>query len=384
LKAHRTIHLRRLALVALGAAACANFADVSTVSDLRVLAIVADPSEVVLKVNGLPDDPLMTDLATLKAITIDPASIPTITLAPVVVDPRPSSSGRAFTYDLVGCPNNPYGAAPPLSNGGAAPDPSGGARTTVGSTLCDGAKVSWPLGTGIDASQPHAVTLTPEMLLQALATDLYVDQDGRPHGGFDLGLPVNLQLTLTNGVDTLKAVKRVLFWARPLPGQVPNELPTIPGVRTYPDRVPETWAPVEPIRPLDKDAPLHVPLGGGLWIEPLKAKDADGNDADAEPYVTTVIDRDPPHLAIVAQVPRERLRYAYFATAGHFDPPRKVNELPPGVTGTIHLESHYVPPATLDDVPADAKGDHLVTIWIVVRDDRGGEAWVSRQLVLDP
>jgi len=56
----------------------------------------------------------------------------------------------------------------------------------------------------------------------------------------------------------------------------------------------------------------------------------------------------------------------------------------PGVSGTVHLESRYVPPATLDDVPADAAGDHLATIWIIVRDDRGGENWVEAHVALDP
>ena len=83
-------------------------------------------------------------------------------------------------------------------------------------------------------------------------------------------------------------------------------------------------------------------------------------------------------------VPRERIRYAFYATAGHFDPPRSVNEVTPGVMGTIHLESRYVPPATLDDVPVDANGDHVATMWIVVRDDRGGDDWLEAHLVLDP
>lgn len=400
---HSHSHSHRAPAVGLALAlgACTSFADVSTVVDLRVLAVAVEPSEAVLTVTGLPADATAPGASIdIGALAIDPASIPPLRVTPLVVDPPGEADGRALTYDLVACPNNPYGAAPPASMGGGAPNPAGGARTTVGSSLCDpAAPTTWILGKGLSATTTSTVTIKPEDLRTAFTRDVYLDQDGRPHGGFDLGLPLDLQLTVTDGVSTTIAVKRVLFWPRRLVAtrtvdgvpldpvtQKENVTPTIPGVRTYPDRVPETWKPVEPIAPLEGLTPAHVALGGGLWLEPLKAKGgADGQqDVDAESYVTTVIDRDPPHLAVPVVVPRERLRYAFYATAGHFDPARTTNELPPGVTGTIHLESRYVPPATLDDVPADAAGARLVKVWIVVRDDRGGEFWVERRLALDP
>ncbi|HVZ75074.1 MAG TPA: hypothetical protein VHJ20_21980 [Polyangia bacterium] len=364
-------------LLLLGLApACGNFADPSTVVDLRVLAVETDPSEVVLKVNGLPADPLNASLATLEAITIDPASIPTIHLTPLVLDPRPAAAGVPITYSLTACPNDPYGAAPPAGGGGNV-DPSGGAHTTVGSTLCDGARVSWPLGDHIPADGPHDVTLTPAQLLQAFQTDIYLDQYGRPHGGFDLGLPINLELTITSGAGTTVAIKRVLFWAQPLPGQKVNVIPTIPQIVTYPDRT-EDWAPLGTQGTLDAGTPAHVPLGGQLWLQPILL------DAERESYVTTVIERDPPYLAVPDVVAHERIRYAFYTTAGHFDPARTVSELAPGVTGTVHLESRYVPPSSLDGVRTDASGAAVADVWIVVRDDRGGESWVQRQIVVDP
>jgi hypothetical protein len=179
----------------------------------------------------------------------------------------------------------------------------------------------------------------------------------------------------------------VLFWAQrhlaespPLPPalQTENVSPSAPVIHTYAERT-DTWEPIAPIGTLDPGTPAHVALGAGLWLEPILPP------ADVESYVTTVIDRDPPHLAVPVLVPRERIRYAFYATAGHFDPARTVSELPIGVSGRVHLESRYVPPATLDAVPLDAStGLRLVTVWIVVRDDRGGEAWDVRQLALDP
>ncbi|MDB4980456.1 MAG: putative lipoprotein [Myxococcales bacterium] len=366
--------VRRLGLVlAFAASACATFADVSTVVDLRVLAVETDPSEVILTVTGLPTDPAVA--VDPMALAIEPASIPTIHLTPLVVEP-PSAAGRTLTYSLSACPNNPYGAAPPMNMGGGGPDPSGGARTTVGSTTCDGAPLAWAFGsnpTGI-----FDVTLTPEQLAYAFMHDIYLDQDLRFHGGFDLGLPINFQLTVDDGVETAVAIKRVLFWAQKLPGQVANVPPAIPVIHTYADRT-AAWDPIAPIGTLDADTPAHVALGAGLWLEPILPPE------DVESYVTTVIDRDPPHLAVPITVPRERLRYAFYATAGHFDPARTVSELPPGVAGRVHLESHYLPPAKLDDVPVDATTSlHLVTVWIVVRDDRGGETWATGHLALAP
>jgi hypothetical protein len=365
--------------VALLAPACADFPDVSAVIDLRVLAVRTEPSEVILRLNGLPTDPASPiDPA---ALTVDPASIPTITVTPLFVDPPALAAGRAVTWSLVACPNNPYGAAPPGGMAGNAADPSGGARTTVGSNLCgEGAPTTWTLGgPAMDAGMPFDVALTPDQLLAAFKADIYLDQDGQPHGGFDLGLPMNLQLTATDGVQTVAAIKRVLFWATMLPGQMVNQTPTIPHVRAYRDRDPQTWDPVGAVTPVVVGIPETVPVGTSLWLEPELPPEM------VESYVTTVIDRNPPHRAIPAVVPRERIRYAFYATAGKFDPPRTVSEQIPGVTGPVHLESKYVPPAALEDVPPDAAtGKRLVTVWIVVRDDRGGESWVQEQIELLP
>jgi hypothetical protein len=359
-----------MALAALGAA-CTSFEDVSTVIDLRVLGVETEPSEIILSITGLPADPAAPiDPA---ALGIDPASIPPVRLTPLIVDPPAAAEGRAVTFDLAACPNDPYGAAPPAGGGGGGPDPSGGARSSVGSTTCRaGAPTTWTLGTGLDPAQPvPPIQLTPDQLLAAFKADVYLDQFGQVHGGFDLGMPLNLQLTVTDGVDTVVAIKRVLFWATMLPGQVPNVAPVIRRIDRYDARDEKTWDPVGPVTPFEEGEPAHVALGSELWLRPELPDDV------VESYVTTVIQRDPPHRAVPTVVPRERIRYAFYATAGHFNPPRTVSELVPGVSGTVHLESKYVPPATLPAEP-------LVTVWIVVRDDRGGESWVTRQIVLDP
>jgi hypothetical protein len=369
------------ALAAMLVTACTSFDDVSTVVDLRVLGVETEPSEVVLTITGLPADPAAP--IDPNALAIDPTSIPPVRLTPLIVDPRP---GTTPTFSLVACPNNPYGAAPPMNMGGG-PDPSGGARSSVGSTICaaPGPGVpTWDFGAGHPAAGPVEVQLTPDQLLEAFKRDIYLDQYGQIHGGFDLGMPLNLQLTVTSGDEHLIAIKRVLFWATMLPGQVPNRAPEIVRLDSYRERDEKTWELIEPAVPLEQGTTTRVALGTSLWLLPNDPRKVPLEDI-AESYVTTVISRDPPHRAVPMEVERERIRYAFYATAGHFDPPRTVSELIPGVPGMIHLESKYVPPATLDGVPVDpVTGDRLVDVWIVVRDDRGGESWVARRIALDP
>ena len=374
-----------LAALVLGASACTTFADPTTVIDVRVLAVQTDPSEVFLKVTGLPD-PTASPPAPLNplALGIDPTSIPVIQVDPLIANP----AGATVTWTLSACPNDPYGASPPGSvMGGGGVDPGGGANSTVGSTLCDGARVVLPSVSGtFTAGATADVQVSAPDLLAAFEADIYVDQFGQPHGGFDLGMPLNLQLdVLSDGVLTVQAIKRVTFWAQTWPDQMLNQIPALPGVSLFTHRDEATFDLTDAAGPLDLATPTHAPtpipvaLDTGLWFLPAYEE-----GVTDETYAATVINREPPYQAIEAPGQQERIRYAYYATAGHFDPARTVNELAPGATGTVHLESQYIPPPTLDQVPVDAAtGRRLVTVWVVVRDDRGGESWVQGLLALD-
>jgi hypothetical protein len=365
---------------ALGAAACTSFPDVSTVTDLRVLAVQTDPPDVFLKVTGLPADP--TTPPDPRTLGIDPASIPPIHVTPLLVDPGVDLT--TVTFSLSVCPNNPYGAAPPGSVMGGMMDPGGGANNTVGSTLCDDARVRLSPIPGLytEGAIPATadVQLSPADLLLAFKSDVFLDQVGHPHGGFDLGMPLNFQITASDGVQMTKAVKRVVFWAQTWPDQTLNQIPTIPSVSLFGHRDDLTFTLSDPAGALEAAATPHATIGKGLWLLPKFEEGVTG-----ETYRPTILNRDPPYQVIEGDPIQERIRYAFYATAGHFDPPRTVNQLIPGTPGTVHLESHYIPPGTLDEVPVDAaSGLHVVGVWIVVRDDRGGESWVTGHLVIDP
>jgi len=364
-----------LAAGLLALSACGNFQDPTTIVDLRVLAVDTDPSEIILDTT--------VDLSTTPpSYTLDEASDLAFRVQPLLVDPPADAAGKTVTWTLVACPNNPYGAPPPSGQGGAMT--FGGARSTVGSDLCpDDPTLTWPLVTQADNAQAGdtlTVRIDPANLVTAFSRDIYVDQFGQFHGGFDLGEPLALQLTATDGTTTVTAVKRELFWAtRISPDQQPNQTPIIPLVLTYPDRDPATAEPVGAVTPLLDGEPALVAPGGQLWLQPIMPA------GTAEPYVTTVIDPGT-HLAVPDHVDRERIRYAFYATAGFFSPQRTVSELPVGFVpvgpNPIHLEAQYNAPAGVDGLPLDPMGRPLVRVFIVVRDERGGESWVERQLVI--
>jgi len=347
------------ALAALGA--CADFADPSTVKDLRVLAVRAEPSEIILA----PTDPST------------PPPIPPITLQPLIVDPK--GNGRDLTVTVTACANDPGGMAPPGGTGDPTGFPAGGARTTVGSDLCDGAPTEIALAADVPWSAdaaPIPVQLTPEWVVAAFMRDVFPGPDGKLHGGFDLGMPVVFQLTVHAGADTVKAIKRVTFWSHAVTdSQTPNVTPEIrgkngdPDVTAYDLRDETTAEPLPGARmPLEHGTAWSVPADG-VWIDPAPA--------EAEPYVTVVLDRQTGD-AKPDPIPFETLSYQFFATAGTFSPFQTSNVPPVGVVVTRpHIESKYKPPAS-----ADRPADGMVTIWIVVRDDRGGESWIDRALVL--
>jgi hypothetical protein len=289
------------------------------------------------------------------------------------------------TYTISACPNDPFAPAPPGGGMGGGMFPSGGARTTVGSALCDeNSPTTWPLTPGpVPAGMSVTLQPTVDQLTLAFMTDVFPDQFGNLHGGFDLGMPLTLDIkvdagTADTGIEEIRGVKRVLYWAQRIDAaQVANETPIIDTVSFYPARDEKTFEPIGDKRTIPPGAPFDV--GGHLdsmWIEP--------SPATAEPYETTVIDPDT-HHAVPFSVPRETLRYRFFATAGSFAPGVTSSEPPPGfvVTGPIHIESEYRPPGP-SEIATDANGQATVTIWIVVRDDRGGESWVTRQLVITP
>jgi hypothetical protein len=126
--------------------------------------------------------------------------------------------------------------------------------------------------------------------------------------------------------------------------------------------------PISPT-PLDASAPVMVPLGGTLWVEP--------GGAVAEAYSTRTLTHDNPPQVVTTDVAAETLRFAFFTTAGTFTPVETSTATAAIFTkpDRPHLESQYTAPTKMPDNP-------LLTVWIVAHDERGGASWTTRQIQL--
>lgn len=364
-----------MAVLASSAAACTNFADPTTVVDLRVLAVEVEPSEIILD----------ADLSNPSMPVVDPANNPGIAVTPLIADP--AGNGRPLKFTITACPNDPFAPAPPGGGQGGGAFPSGGARTTVGSALCDETSpTTWTLwDQPADAGTTVMVFPTPDELKVAFMTDVFPDQYGNVHGGFDLGMPFTLDIkvdagTPDSGIEEIRAIKRILYWARRIDdAQVPNRTPMMAMLDSFLQRDETTFVPIDQPKVLEETVPFELSAGTTeIWIRPAPAT--------AEPFETTVIDADT-HQAVPFHVDRETLRYRFFATTGTFSPAITSSEPMPGFvpTGPIPLESKLTLPTDTSGLPTDvASGKPVVTIWVVVRDDRGGESWLQRQLLITP
>ena len=337
-----------LALAAL-AAGCSNFQDESTILDLRVLGIMAEPPELYVDPATVArlltgNDPLPTDDARSLASTV----------TALVLDP--AGQGRAVSYAALACPREIDTVTAATGQNGiiCAHD----AATTIDLLDPPGPQDSAAAGIEHDIIVPFAISLN--QLADAFRLD--------PQGAAGFQLPIAVQLELAAGSERVVTTKRVIF-AEQLPDRPPsvNHNPLVTKVTIYPARD----AMANPIAPteLAEGEPVTVPLGGEIWFEP--------GGAIAEPYSIREATHDVPPQIFTKDVPAETLRYAFFTTAGTFSPVETSTVALPIFTNLdhVHIESQYTAPAVM---PADPN----LTVWIVVRDERGGASWTTRRIVL--
>ncbi|HXU83548.1 MAG TPA: hypothetical protein VN914_19280 [Polyangia bacterium] len=356
--------MRRLfALVALLAGCTPDFDNETTVQDLRVLGVSAEPPEVLLDGGPISMQPelcptadILQALATELAMHVPP-TLPTMTLRPLVVDPQ--GGGRPVHYRAVACVSPTGGIDEQGGGGNMMP---GGVRQTIGRGACpDDAPV---LGEGDVSPAPGSLSpkievplpLTPNLLVGALQQDPL---------GLVYGLALTAQVTVSAGDQQVVTRKRVLVTARLTPDQVPNQNPVIPAV-SY--RKTED----DPLIPYDPAQPPQVKLGEKLRLEPTAG--------EKQMYPTRLGDR---HTGCVhTQMVSEALRFAFFASAGTFSPDTTNTEPPvfrdPGPD--VHrLESVYEAPKELLPGQSD-----VVHVWIVTRDERVGSSFAELTLRLIP
>lgn len=337
-----------LAVAALAglSATCASFDNVTTISDLRILGIMAEPPEIYVDRSMLASqtDPFVS------------------TFTALVVDPR--GAGRPVSYSVLACPREIDTVTAATGRNGVVC-----AHNVPGMTPSSLEIISpdTPAETS-DPGPEHPITfpfsVPPPLLGQAFMLD--------PFGAQGFQLPIVVQLELAAGGESIVATKRVIFSQQldDRPPQMPNQNPVPGSIRVYPARDAQRL-PIDPTV-IDDLHPVGLNRGGLLWFEPM--------DTPREAYSTRVLTRDNPPQVVTADVAQETLRFAFFASAGSFSPPETstVKSLLRDEQGEPHVESQYAAPSVIPD-------SGVVTIWIVTHDERGGASWVERQLsIYDP
>ena len=309
--------MRRLMLLALAASACTpSFEPVQIIKDLRVIAMVADHPEVV----GRPD----------PATVIPPVRVDVIWADPT--DPGP------HVWKMLACA--------PASRGMA----FGGEVTTLGNR-CEDDTLAVPLGEG--TARPG------EVISSSFTADLAILQhaaDIDPLHGFD-GVTIQIEVRIgprppggppsPDAPTTIVAQKRIQY-SLPIPAdRVPNQNPTFDH--------------------LDADG-VAFPEGAPLLVAP-------GQKVKLLPTPTMGSDEHYKVLTFTNQIRElhEALTYDFFADGGG------LSSAETGGGKRIEVGNDPGPPDLWTTFTAPAAAG-MVTLWFVLRDERGGASVTTRQV----
>jgi len=316
---------RALALALGGAVcgACTDFESPETVVDMRIIGMRAEPPEVVVPYD--PDNPT----------AVDPAALAQVEVCALVADP---ADDRGLHYSMAMCRPNGSGRCVGLApvfvlGGGQVEDPETAAEPV---SMC--------------------VTIEPNADLLAVVEDA-IDSDSL--GGFGgIQVQVELRVSPDGGGEELFAFKRVRYSPQLPAERVANTNPTasaLIGLRGPGDE-------------RGRDFPL--PLGRCGEIEPFLVFPDER---------LQILPEEPPGVREEYLVPTfeggsrrftENVTYQWHATAGDWSPFTS--------GGTIDVAGNEPPLDSIWRAPEDPEvvGDGLdVQMWIVQRDERGGQAW---------
>jgi hypothetical protein len=327
-----------LLLLAAAGGCTPTFENSTTIKDLRIIAVRADPPEFLVDLPAVMQNPALL------------GELPTFQLTPLVLDPH--GAGREVHYQVQACGNRPGERARGADNG------PGRVVDSIAQAPCGDGALPVASGTAVADAEgrvPIQVTFRPtlELLAQAVMDDPL---------SLELGLPITVSFTVRAGDEQVVVVKRVLFSPQLSADQVPNRNPEITHLSYRLGRNDEPTT-------LQAETPPSVSLGGNLRFLPAPA--------EAEPYRARAFSRDE-RTFITEEVPEETLRYAFYATQGTFSPGGASTFPSPLRNDPINLiETTYNAPV---EPPAD--GSTQVFIYVVVRDERGGASFIRGRLLL--
>ena len=356
--------------------ACGDLDNVTTVKDLRVLGVKAEPAGFLVPL----DHPEMIPAteATVTALVVDPKGQgATLQFAgaacPDFIDTITAASGKGSTL----CPSaditNQF--PPPLDQALATTQLSGG---MVG-----------PMAPSMIAYEPSVkFGVQADFLALFFSPDTNAPPAVAPSIQYnrDFGMDAIVNLNFGLGDEKASMIKRVVYWPLlpddELPvgmeaqnpdcpaSQVANTNPVIKTIDLFKHRVDG-----EPMDPYGDMPTLSLAANDELYVQPTY------DPASVEHYLLRVKNFNT--NTIETQCRHENLTFQFFATAGTFGPTDRQTELPlvltPSDDGKVHLDSKWAPPKP-ENLPPDGK----VTIWVVVRDERAGASWMSSAFVVTP
>jgi hypothetical protein len=338
----------RLAVVAIAAGASGgcgfNFASPSVVVDRRILVIEVSPPEVIAGA-ALP---------------------PSVGVAALVVDPTDPSAQAAFEWRTC--------AVAATTNGGSGRGGgirAGGGTNVGGSLLSNGASQSGSSLTRCDAIDSTTLVQSGSAALPALAVGAPFPAEVAAAllSPSISALPqMQVELRVDSSAGELYAVKAVTITGSLPPGQAPNTNPQIDSLQ---------------FDGLDWSASTPVNLAYGACQSGAMTSVTDSTTGRkvsvCSHSVNPVVDASQSQFYFTQladgsyQNETERLRFSWFTDGGSFDHETTSQPAPGESAAPNGLATSWREPTSLQSP---------ITLWVVVRDGRGGTSWQQREIVL--
>jgi hypothetical protein len=351
----------------LGSSGCGSFETQSIVLDLRMLSLVVTPPEVLIPLDA------NTDLMNLPQVDVEVCAL--------IADPADS---REIEYRMIACwPNDETLRCD---------DPARAEVLLTGTPGNPFARVPDPE----EAGEPVRVcttmrsnTVLPVLILdqiELLGSYQDVAAQVLANGG---NLDVQIEVAVRGadqGQEDLQYGSKRMRYAVPLcEGREANQNPAIALQATRLEDGEPTGEPIDVAvgRCSDIAAPLEVRAGAEIEFDPEPTFDPDPEPApEPEPGVEPRCDPGPAGLRERYCVPTyggdarefcENLTYTWYATHGTWEPEQSGGPKNAATGELSEVESTWTAP---DD--RDVIGDGLnVPVWVVQRDERGGQSWVE-------
>lgn len=322
------------------AAGCGNFEVQSIVLDLRILSMTVTPPEVVVPLEAAQDPMNLPQVSVeVCALIADPADAREIEYRMTACWPTEESfrcdePGRAEVL-LTGTPSDPY------------------------------ARVTDPE----DSEAPVEVcaTLNSNVVLPVLILDQVEVQGSYENvaaqvvgNGGNLDVQVELAVRgAGQGLEDLQFGSKRVRYALPLPeGRVANQNPRIETLQAVVGEAEEPVA-MQAGRCIDIETPLEVAPGTDIEFEPVPA------EGSREEYLVLTFDGR-------TRMFTENLVYTWYATHGAWEFEQ--------TGGPRDIAGNDPDPKSVWTAPRnpDRVGDGIdVPIWVVQRDERGGQSWIE-------